>query len=72
MRAALQTAGLTEKALSAAEFEVTGLKSQLAKAREAETRAADLAEKVTLLETELNAVSEIEWVIMGSQLRRFS
>ena len=71
MRASLQSAGLTEKALAAAESELTDLKSHLAKAREVETHAADLAEKVTLLENELVAVSETEWLILVSQLRAF-
>ena len=56
MRVALQTAAANEKALSATATEVTHLKARLADSQEAESRAVDLAAKITALEAELAAV----------------
>ena len=56
MRAALQSAAVTEKALSLAEAELSKLKLEMVDAKVTEVRAVDLAAKVTILETEINSV----------------
>ncbi len=57
MRAALQTATATEKALSASDSQVKDLKAQLVIAEAAEAHAAHLAFKISSLEAETAIVS---------------